>query len=89
MLSDCPCPCKQEHLTRHRRPPSLGVYVSLDQRMIAELILEMETAGNHIPTPKETPPTQGIRLAQWDDAFSDALVRLLQLVRSETDTAVL
>ena len=57
--------------------------------MIAELILEMETAGNHIPTPKETPPTQGIRLAQWDDAFSDALVRLLQLVRSETDTAVL
>ena len=32
---------------------------------------------------------EGIKLAAWDDAFSDALLRLLQLGQSETDRAVL
>jgi len=69
--------------------PLFGVYVSLDQRMMTELTLEMENLGDYVPMGKESLPAQGIRLAHWDDAFSDALLRLLQLGQNETDTAVL
>ena len=69
--------------------PLFGVYVSLDQRMMTELTIEMDNLGEYIPMTKAGLPAQGVRLAHWDDAFSDALLRLLQLGQSETDTAVL
>lgn len=69
--------------------PLFGVYISLDQRMMTELTLEMENLGDYVPIEKGSLPAQGIRLAHWDDAFSDALLRLLQLGQNETDTAVL
>ena len=69
--------------------PLFGVYVSLDQRMMTELTLDMESLGDYVSMVKERQPAQGIRLAHWDDAFSDALLRLLQLSQNETDTAVL
>lgn len=69
--------------------PLFGVYVSLDQRMMTELTLEMENLGDYVSMGKANLPAQGIKLAHWDDAFSDALLRLLQLGQSETDTAVL
>lgn len=69
--------------------PLFGVYVSLDQRMMTELTLEMENLGDYVPMGKGSLTAQGIRLAQWDEAFSDALLRLLQLGQNETDTAVL
>ncbi|KAG1648538.1 hypothetical protein GQR58_029743 [Nymphon striatum] len=53
--------------------PLYGVYVSLDQRMMTELTLEMENLGDHIPTGKNSLPAQGIKLARWGDAFTDAL----------------
>jgi len=69
--------------------PLFGVYVSLDQRTMTELTLEMENLGDYISMAKGSLPAQGIRLAQWDDAFSDSLLRLLQLGDSEMDMAVL
>ena len=69
--------------------PLFGVYVSLDQRMMTEQTLEMENLGDYVPIGKGSQPAKGIRLAQWDDAFSDALLRLLQLGPNETDIAVL
>lgn len=69
--------------------PLFGVYVSLDQRMMTELTLEMENLGDYVPMGKGILPAQGIKLAHWDDAFSDALLRLLKLGQNETDTAVL
>lgn len=69
--------------------PLFGVYISLDQRMMTELTLEIESLGDYIPLGKGSQPAKDIRLAQWDDTFSDALLRLLQLGQSETDTAVL
>lgn len=69
--------------------PLFGVYVSLDQRMMTELTLEMENLGDYVPMGNGSLPAQGIRLARWDDAFSDALLRLLQLGQNETDMAVL
>ena len=74
--------------------PLYGVYVSLDQRVMTELIIEMERAGGSLAmakgsTAKESAIAPGFRFAQWDAAFSGALLRLLQLGESPTDVAVL
>ena len=68
--------------------PLLGVYISLDTRVMTELAIEMESTAA-IRKPGGGPLPQGIALARWDDAFGDALLRLLQLVDSPADTAVL
>lgn len=67
--------------------PLLGVYIALDRRVMTELAVEMENAGG-APAGND-PVAQGIRLARWDEAFADALLRLLQLGESEMDAAVL
>jgi len=69
--------------------PLLGVYISLDTRVMTELAIEMENAAGAIRKPQSGPLPNGIALARWDDAFTEALLRLLQLGDSPTDTAVL
>jgi len=69
--------------------PLFGVYISLNPGVMSELATRMENAGGAIPAASGGPGTQAIRLAHWDAAFSDALLRLLQLGDSETDTVVL
>ena len=69
--------------------PLLGVYISLDQSMMTGLTLEMKNVGDDSPIEKGHPPAQGIRLAHWDDGFSNALMRLLELGDNKTDTAIL
>ncbi|WP_243265712.1 AraC family transcriptional regulator [Sulfitobacter sp. DSM 110093] len=87
----CPMsmPVKAGTPTASSKTPLHGVYIALDPWVMAELALEMENAGDHIPPAPGDLRAQGIRLAQWDDAFSDALLRLLTLDESETDRAVL
>lgn len=69
--------------------PLYGVYIALEPRVMAELALEMESAGGSLPAAKAGVDAQGIRLARWEEPFSDALLRLLQLGESPTDSAVL
>ena len=69
--------------------PLLGVTISLDTRVMTELAIEMESAAGAIRKPKGGPLPQGFALARWDDAFTEALLRLLQLGDSPADTAVL
>lgn len=69
--------------------PLYGVIVSLEKRVMAEMAMEMERAGGVLCVAEGGLRAQGIRLAQWDEAFTDALLRLLQLGASETDTVVL
>ena len=69
--------------------PLFGVYFSLDQRMMSELALGMENAGGTFRAVNSGPLSKGIRLAHWDEAFSDALLRLMQLGDSQIDTEVL
>ena len=69
--------------------PLLGVYISLDTRVMTELAIEMERAAGAIRKPNGAPLPQGLALAQWDDAFTEALLRLLQLADSPADTALL
>lgn len=68
--------------------PLLGVYISLDTRVMTELAIEIESAAGAIRRPKGGPLPQGLTLARWDDAFTDALLRLLQL-DSPADMAAL
>lgn len=69
--------------------PLLGVQIALDPRVMTELAIEMENAAGAIREPQGGPLPQGFALARWDDAFADALLRLVQLAGSPTDTAVL
>ncbi|MEM7532900.1 MAG: AraC family transcriptional regulator [Chloroflexota bacterium] len=69
--------------------PLLGVFISLDTSVMTDLAIEMESTAGPIRKPKSGPLPQGFALARWDDAFTDALLRLLQLGDSPTDTAVL
>ena len=66
-----------------------GVFISLNQRVMTELALEMENVGGALPMIKGDLRAQGIRLAEWDEGFTDALLRLLQLGLNPTDAAVL
>jgi len=69
--------------------PLLGVQISLAPKVMTELAIEMESAAGAIRKPKGGPLPQGIALARWDDAFTEALLRLVQLVDSPADAAVL
>ena len=69
--------------------PLLGVYISLDTKVMTELAIEMESATGSIKRPKDSSQPPGMTLANWDDNFSDALLRLLQLCENNTDTAIL
>ncbi|GHJ59772.1 AraC family transcriptional regulator [Nocardioides sp. OK12] len=69
--------------------PLLGLQISLDTKVMTELVIETESAVGAIRTPKAGPLPPGIALARWDDAFTDAVLRLVQLVDSPTDTSVL
>ena len=69
--------------------PLLGVYISLDTKVMTELAIEMESAAGAIRKPQGGSLPPGFALAHWDDAFTDALLRLLQLGASPADTSVL
>lgn len=77
--------------------PLYGVTIALDHRVMAALALDIETAGGVWPRAdtlrkergKELRQERGIRLARWDQTFTDALLRLLQLGDNQTDLAVL
>ena len=68
--------------------PLLGVFVSLNARVMSELALEMENAVG-AAAPQRVVNEQTIQLVDWDDAFSDAMWRLLSLLGDPMDTAVL
>lgn len=69
--------------------PLIGVYISLDTRVMTELAIEMENAAGAISKPKGGPVPPGLVLAPWDDAFTEALLRLLQVGAGPADMAVL
>lgn len=69
--------------------PLLGVYISLDTRVMTELTIELDNASGAIKNSGNGPVPEGITLARWDDDFTDALLRLLQLGSDANDTAIL
>ncbi len=87
----CPMTMPVEAGTPDASPetPLLGVLISLNTRVMTELAIEMENAAGAIRMPKGGPLPQGLTLAHWDDAFTDALLRLLRVLENPTDAAIL
>ncbi|MEP3348506.1 MAG: AraC family transcriptional regulator [Marinomonas sp.] len=69
--------------------PLIGVYISLDTSLMTELTLELTSSAGSFRTPKNTSHSQGLSTALWDDDFTDALYRLLQLDKKTLDLAIL
>ncbi|GAL26983.1 transcriptional regulator AraC family [Vibrio variabilis] len=69
--------------------PLIGVYISLDTKLMTELAIEMESTAGAVKLPKSSNQPPGMSLANWDDAFSDALLRLLQLGDDKADLSIL
>ncbi len=87
----CPMsmPLKAGTPTASEDGPLYGVMISLDQRLMTEIAMEMENAGMVLPASNMELREPGIKLARWSDGFTEALLRLLQLGDSEADVAVL
>ena len=60
--------------------PLLGVYISLDSHLMSELAIKIDNTNGIKRTPKGEPESQGIALSSWDEPFTEALLRLLQLI---------
>lgn len=69
--------------------PLYGVLISLNPRVMSDLANEMQNAGGALSFSSGDPVSHAVRIAHWDEVFSDALLRLLQLGSNETDTAIL
>ncbi|CAM4029776.1 AraC family transcriptional regulator [Vibrio neonatus] len=69
--------------------PLLGVSITLDSKVMTELALEMENVAGSVKAPRGAELPKGLSFATWDDAFCDALLRLLQLGDNSVDSAIL
>lgn len=68
--------------------PLLGVYISLDTKLMREITIEMESiVGGSIKSSSSIAPS--IAVSNWDESFSDALFRLLSIENDPMDTAIL
>lgn len=69
--------------------PLIGVYISLDTRVMTELVIEMESVAGSYRKHNSGPHPDGMALSDWDEEFTNALYRLLVLGDNPTDTAIL
>ncbi len=69
--------------------PLYGVHISLDTRMMRDIAIEMGNNTSTFKSHKGKPLPKGLALSSWDQTFTDSLLRLLQLVGNQVDTAIL
>ena len=89
MCCAMPMPVEAGAPVASKENPLLGIYISLDTRVMTELAIEMERAAGAIHKPGAGTHPQGVVLARWDSEFTEALLRLLQLGDSQESTAIL
>ena len=68
--------------------PLLGVMIALEPRMMRELTMEIEAAGGAVRKSRNGAPS-ALALASWDGRFTQALLRLLDLLDNPVDLEVL
>lgn len=87
----CPISLPVEAGTPHASSttPLLGVSISLNTRVMSELAIELESAGGVIRDPSRNPLPQGFTLAPWDDEFTDAMLRLVDLAGRPEEAIIL
>ncbi|ANU23055.1 AraC family transcriptional regulator [Planococcus donghaensis] len=69
--------------------PLLGVYISLDTKVMTELAIEMQNASGALSKSKSNQPPPGLAYSNWDETFTEALLRLMQLGENPLDTLIL
>lgn len=86
----CPMTLPVEAGTPQASPenPLLGVVIALEPRVMRDLAIEMESVAGAARRSDSGAP-QALTLAHWDTGFTQALLRLLELLDSPVDTAVL
>jgi len=68
--------------------PLLGVTISLDPRLMREIAMEIESISPAVRR-SDASSSQALALSPWDANFTQALFRLLELLDSPMDSAVL
>ena len=68
--------------------PLLGVMIAIEPRMMRALAMEIETTFGGIRQSQDR-ALSGLALASWDDGFTQALLRLLDLLDNPVDLDVL
>jgi len=72
-----------------KKEPLVGVIITLDTRLMTEIAIEMESVAGVIRKPNGKPIPQGLSLSQWDNGFTEALLRLVQLSENPEEAEVL
>ena len=87
----CPISIPVEAGTPDSTPenPLLGIYITLNTKIITELSFQMKSSIGAISKPKISNISQSLTLANWDINFTDALLRLLQLKGNSDDMEIL
>lgn len=69
--------------------PLLGVYISLDTELMAELAIKIDATSGALKASRFVNAPKGLATATWDQSFTDALYRLLTLTDNENDAQIL
>jgi AraC-like DNA-binding protein len=69
--------------------PLLGVHISLDTKLMRDISIEIEKSTRNVSISKYESSFSAIELASWDEAFTEALFRLLKLGYNSLDTKIL
>lgn len=69
--------------------PLLGVYISLDTKVMSELAIEMQNTSGGLNKQRSSNLPPGLAFSSWDESFTEALLRLMQLGDNPLDTAIL
>lgn len=89
LCSTMPLPIDGEAPAASREKPILGVLVSLESRAMVETLLAYETQSAGDRKPNRPPAEPGLGVAHWDARFSESLLRLLELLDTPNEAAVL
>lgn len=86
----CPMTLPVEAGTPHasEADPLIGVMMTLEPRMMRELTMDIETTAGGSRQPRDG-ASQALALASWDAGFTQALLRLLELLDNPIDLEVL
>ncbi len=80
LCTTMPTPVEAEIRHATADQPVLGVLVDLDTRLMTEFMIQHRAAKPVPPTSPGTEAAPGPTVVDWDVAFTDALVRLLELL---------
>lgn len=87
----CPMsmPVKAGTPTASPENPLYGVFINFDPRVMSQLVVDIDNNAGLPCGNEKAAHKQGIRLASWDEDFTEAMLRLLLLINDAADTAIL